>query len=43
MVGVGQPVVIVEDHDRADHTAGYHDHDAGEVGPDQRGLTRGGL
>ena len=32
-------MVIVEDHDGADHTAGYHDHDAGEVGSYQRSLT----
>ena len=34
----GQPVVVVEDHDGADDAAGHDDHDAGEVGPDQRGL-----
>ena len=39
----GQPVVIVEYHDGTDHTAGNHDHDAGEVGSYQRSLTAGGL
>ena len=42
-MGVGQPVVIIEDHDGADHTAGHHDHDAGEVGPNQGSLTGGRL
>jgi hypothetical protein len=30
--------MIVKDHDGADHTAGHHDHDAGEIGPDEWGL-----
>ena len=38
VVGVSLPVVVVEDHDGADHAAGHHDHDAREVGPYQRGL-----
>jgi hypothetical protein len=42
-MSVGQPVMIIEDHDGADHTAGHHDHDAGEVGPNQWSLTRGRL
>ena len=42
-VGAGQPVVVVEYHDGAHHGAGHHDHDAGEVGADQGGLTAGGL
>ena len=42
-MGAGQPVVVVEDHDGAHHGAGHHDHDAGEVGPDKRGLTAGRL
>ena len=25
-------MVVVEDHDGADHAAGHHDHDAGEIG-----------
>ena len=25
------PVVVVEDHDGGDHTAGHHEHDAVEV------------
>ena len=36
-------MVVVEDHDGADHTAGHHDHDAGEVGSYQRSLTAGRL
>ena len=36
-------MVIVEDHDGAHHAAGHHDHDAGEVGSYQRGLTARGL
>ena len=35
--------MVVEDHDGADHAAGHHDHHAGEVGPDQGGLTARGL
>ena len=38
-MGVSEPVVIVEDHDGADHAARHHDHDAREVRPDQRRLT----
>ena len=38
-VGVGESVVVVEDHDGADDAAGHHNHDAGEVGPDQGRLT----
>ena len=32
-------MVIVEDHDGADNTAGDHDHDTGEVRTNQRSLT----
>ena len=28
----GVPVVVVEDHDGGDNTAGHHEHDAVEVG-----------
>ena len=42
-MSVGQAVVIVEYEDGADYTAGHHDHDAGEVGAYQGGLTGGWL
>ena len=42
-VSAGQPVVVIEYHDGAHHGAGHHDHDAGEIGPDQGSLTAGGL
>ena len=29
---VGQPVVVVEDHDGGDDAGGHHEHDAVEVG-----------
>ena len=32
VVGVGLPVVVVQDHDGGHHTAGHHEHDAVEVG-----------
>ena len=32
IMGVRQPVVVVEDHDGGDAAGGYHEHDAGEVG-----------
>ena len=31
-MGMGLPVVVVEDHDGGDHAAGHHEHDAVEVG-----------
>ena len=31
-VGVGESVVVVEDHDRGDDTRGHHEHDAVEIG-----------
>ena len=31
VVSVGLPVVVVEDHDGGDHTAGHHEHDAVEI------------
>ena len=43
VVSVGEPVVVVEDHNGAHHTAGHHDHNAREVGADQGSLTRRGL
>ena len=42
-MSAGQPVMVVEDHDGADHAARHHDHDAGEVGPNQWCLRAGGL
>ena len=32
-MSVGLPVVVVEDHDGCDDTAGHHEHDAVEVRP----------
>ena len=31
-------MVVVKDEDSADHAAGHHDHDAGEVSPNYRSL-----
>ena len=42
-MSISQAVVIVEDHDGADHAAGHHDHDAGEVSTNQRSLAGGRL
>ena len=33
---VGQPVVVVEDHDGGDDAGGHHEHDAVEVGACQK-------
>ena len=41
IVGLHRPLVVVEDEDGADHAAGYHYHDAGEVGSDQGSLAGG--
>lgn len=30
-MGVGVPVMVIQNEDRTDHTAGYHKHDAIEV------------
>ena len=38
LVGVDQPVVVVEDHDGGHHAGRHHEHDAVEVGPDERGV-----
>ena len=38
-----EAVVVVEDEDGADHAAGHHDHDAGEVSPNYRSLAARGL
>ena len=36
VVGLHQPVVVVEHHDGGHHTGGHHEHDAVEVGACQR-------
>ena len=41
LVGLHRPLVVVEDEDGADHAAGDHHHDAGEVGPNQGSLAGG--
>ena len=33
------PVMIVEDHDGTDDTAGHHNHDAGKISTNQGSLT----
>ena len=38
LVSVDQPVVVVEDHDGGDHAGRHHEHDAVEVGPDERSV-----
>ena len=40
-VRLHRPLVVVEDEDGADHTAGDHHHDAGEVGSYERRLAGG--
>ena len=41
VVGVWLSVVVVEDHDGGDHTAGHHEHDAVEVGAWNMVVSRG--